>query len=776
LVAFSASAEEGPGEGILRVVSEKGESQGLCSLRSTSLELDISGDVVRAQVTQVFENPLNRPIEAVYAFPLPERAAVNAFEFKLGERVYVGSLKTRAKAKEVYTQARDRGESAALLEQERPNLFTHSVANIPAKGTISVTLVYVDTLRYDAGSYHLAFPLTIGPKYIPASMARSGDADRVTPPFRLDSRPGRGVSITARIDAGVPLKQVSSTSHALSVSYEGTQKALVTLAPKDDLPNRDFLLSLSVDPSSVVSGYWAHAPEAGEGFVKLLLVPPAAPPAEEVTPKELIFVLDTSGSMMGAPMETSKAAMRYALQKMNPRDTFAILRYSDTASSLSAAPLANTPANQKLALDFVNGLAGEGGTNALSGVRAAFAYPHDASRLRVVVFLTDGFIGNEDDILREVKSKLGDARLFSVGIGSSVNRYLIRGMAEVGRGADLVLTLRDKPEEVAARLHAMIGNPYAVGLSLDWGGLAVKDVSPAVLPDLFAGQPLTVFARYDKAGTGTVTLRGTQAGKAFALPLSVSLPAVESKNEAAETLWARRKIEDLTITGEHKGVAAVESEITALALKYRLLSRYTSFVAVEFKETPGLPGEPPLRVEVPQTLPEGVQASGVFLLPDGDGDGVVDESDACPQRPAATSDGCPERSRVVLSSSTLTILDRIYFEPGKAKVNASAAALLDAIAQVLKEHPEITRLRIDGHASGGEAKALALSKRRAEAVVSQLVARGIDPARLLVSGGGAGCPLNADKTSDEKAKNRRIEFTILIDGEPVGSACPAGKP
>jgi Ca-activated chloride channel family protein len=595
--APQAVADEPPGEGVLMAVDPSGKSLGPCPLEHTDVDIAVAGDLVTAHVTQRFRNPFDHRLEAVYAFPLPEHAAVHGFRMAIGARTIEGVLEKRGEARRDYEKARDRGEAAALLDQERPNLFTQTVANIAPGGTIAVTLDYVDVLPYRQGAYHLAFPLTIGPRYIGADVA---DGDRISPPTNLGGRPARDVAMTVTVDTGVPLLERGS----------GPGHARVTLARGDTVPNRDFLLDLSVAPAAVAAGVVAHTERPGEGYLKLLLVPTDGPADEDVTPKEIVFVLDTSGSMYGQPMELSKAVMRRALTHLRPEDTFAVLRYNDVASALSPAPLANTPANVSRALAAVDHLQGEGGTDALGGVRAAFAYPHEEGHLRIVVFMTDGFIGNDTAILAEIRQRIGASRLFAVGIGSSVNRYLIGGMAAAGRGAEVVVTPRDKTDDLADRIFTMIDRPYLTDVAVDWNGLDVTEPSRAPLPDLFAGQPVTIFARYRKGGHARARITGRLGGKPWSQVVDVALPESEPRNAVIATLWARQLVERLQAEAEERGTSQ-EERITELALSYTLVTPYTSFVAVEHRAD--APGTPPAEsVKVASELPEGVSPDRIF--------------------------------------------------------------------------------------------------------------------------------------------------------------------
>ena len=612
-VAHRAAADKPPGEGVLVAVDARGRTLGPCPLEHTDVDIAVAGDLVTAHVTQRFRNPFAHRIEAVYAFPLPQHAAVHGFRMAIGARTIEGVLEKREEARRDYDKARERGEAAALLDQERPNLFTQAVANIEPGGAIAVTLDYLDVLPYAHGAYHLAFPLTIGPRYLGADVT---DGDRLSPPFDLGpapaDRPARDVAIRVTVDTGVPLQAVASPSHDIVVERAAAAAghAIIALAPGDTLPNRDFLLDLAVAPVTVAAGVVAHTERPGEGYLKLVLVPTDAPADEDVTPKEVIFVLDTSGSMYGQPMELSKAVMRRALTHLHPRDTFAVLRYNDAASALSPAPLANTPANVSRALAAVDRLEGEGGTDALGGVRAAFAYPHEDGRLRVVVFMTDGFIGNEAQIFAEIGKHIGQSRLFAVGIGSSVNRYLIDGMAAAGRGAEVVITPRDRTDDLADRIFAMIDRPYLTDVAVDWNGLDVSEPSRDPLPDLFAGQPVSIFARYRTGGHATVRVTGKVGGRPWAQAIDVDLPASEPAHAAIATLWARQTIERLQAEAEVRG-GSLEGRITELALAYTLVTPYTSFVAVEHRaDAPGTP--PSESVPVASELPEGVRPDRIF--------------------------------------------------------------------------------------------------------------------------------------------------------------------
>lgn len=631
-------------------------------LRHTDVRVEISGSIARVLVEQIFQNPYDRPIEAVYVFPLPNRAAVDEMEIRIGDRVVRGEIRKRDEARQIYEQARREGRVAALLDQERPNIFTQQVAHILPGHEIRVRIRYVETLPYENDAYEMVFPTVVGPRFIPgvplgaprvepASAGGAGnhgpggpgdtgesgtadislpgghrqtgsgwapdtdrvpDASRITPPVvPPGQRSGHDIDIRVDLDAGVPLAAIEVPSHAVDIERQGRNRGRIVLRPTDTLPNKDFVLRYRVAGTVPEFGFLAHRDGDGEpGYFALHLVPELEVSAREARPKEMIFLLDTSGSMRGEPLARSKAAMRWAMQHLGPDDTFQIIRFSEAASSFAAGPVANTPEQVQRGLVYVEQLEGEGGTHMLAGILAALRIPPDPARLRVVCLLTDGYIGNETEILAAVRQELGEARLFSFGIGSSVNHYLLDELALEGRGAVDYIALDGDTRPLVERFYARIARPHLTDLSLDWGDLQVEGMVPERLPDLFAGQTLVVSGRYRAAGRGEILLRGKIGRRHFERRLAVVLPAKESQNGALGTLWARRRIEALTrlmVRGEQEPYVR---ELTETALAFHLVSRYTSFVAAD-NQVVSKDGEPML-VPQPVDMPEGVSHEGVF--------------------------------------------------------------------------------------------------------------------------------------------------------------------
>lgn len=609
-------------EGVLQAVGPNGESQGTFPLTRTNVQGEVAGQVVSVQVEQTFRNTFSERIEAVYVFPLPDGAAVDEMEMQIGARIVRAVVRPRGEARELYDRARQTGRRAALLEQERPNIFTFSVANIDPGGEIVVRLHYFDLAHYDDGTYSLAFPMTVGPRFNPGSSlpGRTGtgthpdtdrvdDASRISPAYVAPGmRSGHTIGLSMKIDGGASLERVEAPNHDVELVRPGPNLAVVTLHDKEEIPNRDFVLRWRLEAPRLQAAVFTHRPdEQTDGYLALLLEPRHEAPISELAAREIFFLLDTSGSMSGTPMATAVAAVKRALATLHPNDTFQIIDFADSASSFAPRPLPNTPDNVRAALGYLQGLQASGGTNQLAGIHAALSAPGDAERLRYVVFLTDGYIGNEHEIIGLVQREIGRARIFGIGIGSSVNRYLLDEVSAVGRGAVEYLRPNERADEVVERFYRRIAQPYLTGIEIDWGGLQVDRVVPARIPDLSALEPLVVWARFRGTGQGTVTVRGRLAGQAASFPVALELPRTRPDNGAVSRLWARGVITELTRESHFSGESApIIDRIMNVALEHHLVSRYTSLVAVD--DTP--PVQParggPRTIAQPSEAPEGV--------------------------------------------------------------------------------------------------------------------------------------------------------------------------
>jgi Ca-activated chloride channel family protein len=623
-----AYAREAPAitQGSLIRLDDKGQASLPCPLKHTAVKAEISGFLNRVVVTQQFENPYEDKIEAVYTFPLPQNAAVDDMTILVGERVVRGKVKPREEARAIYDAARAAGHVAALLDQERPNIFTQSVANIMPGDKVTVTISYIETLQWEEGSYEFVFPMVVGPRYIPGQPeGKQGggwapdtkqvpDASRVTPPVTPPgTRAGHDISIEVAIDAGVPLQDLTVKSHEILVERPGPSKAVLRLKNKGILPNKDFVLRYTVAGNKIEDAVLTHYSSQG-GFFTLILQPPERVTVEDVTPKELVFVLDTSGSMSGFPIDKAKETMNLALAGLYPRDTFNLITFAGDTEVLFPHPAPATRENLRRAQQFLESRQGGGGTEMMKAIRTALDPSDSQEHVRIVCFMTDGYVGNDMAILDEIQ-KHPNARIFSFGIGSSVNRFLLDKMADAGRGEAEYVALNDDGSAAARRFHERVRNPLLTDITVAWEGVTASDVYPKRIPDLFSAQPVVLSGRYSGSGEGAVRLRGKMSGRSFERRIPVAFSKNASSHEALKALWARTRIDDLMgqdWAGLQQGTARpeIKKEITQLGIDHRLMTQFTSFVAVE--ELAITDGGTPRRVEVPVEMPEGVRYEGVF--------------------------------------------------------------------------------------------------------------------------------------------------------------------
>lgn len=604
-----ADPDQDPGTGCLVVIDDE-QKEIPVPLEHTDVHARIEGYVASVDVRQRFHNPFTQTIEAEYVFPLPHDAAVNDFLMVVGERRIRGIIREKEEAREIYERARQAGYVASLLEQERPNIFRQRVANIEPGHAIEVELHYFNALPYRDGEFEFAFPLVVGPRFNPPGSADPVDAvprgavstHTAVSYLAPDERSGHDVDITVELDAGLKIEQVQSLNHAARVQRDGASRALIDLAAYDRIPNRDFVLRYRVASDAIKSGVLVHR-EGEEGYFAMMLVPPASLEHLERAPVEFVFVLDCSGSMNGWPMEQSKSAMRRALRQLRPGDSFQIIRFSESASALGAQPVEATAANVERGLDYVDRLQGSGGTMMIEGIKAALDFPHDPERTRIVSFMTDGYIGNEDEIFAAVASRLGDTRIFSFGVGNSVNRHLIEGMARMGRGAVAYIGLDDDLDAVD-EFYRIVRHPALSDVTIDWGRMGAKQVFPQRIDDLFVGRPVLLHGRFEGSGQTTVTVRGRAGGQRVTMKVAVDLDA-QRRRESLPLLWARSEIQHIADRLAREQDDSLQSRGLDLALNYNLVSDWTSFVAVDASSTVEEPGTRTETVPVP--VPEGVK-------------------------------------------------------------------------------------------------------------------------------------------------------------------------
>jgi len=582
-------------------------------LQHTGVNAQINGYISTVSVRQEFTNPFDSKIEAVYLFPLPEKAAVSEFLMIIGERKIRGILREKEEAEAIYEAARSQGYRASLMVQHRPNIFEQKVANIEPGKSIDVDIKYFHTLKYNDGWYSFVFPTVVGPRYNPPGHSDPIQAvprqdttsqDTAVRYLRPDERSGHDIRIDVSISAGVEIEELRST-HKIVANQADEQSASVQLAAGSTISNRDFVLDFRVAGETMKSDLLTYVdPETQQGYFTMMLYPPEVTDNLERRNMEMVFVIDSSGSMSGTPMAQAKDAMLAALDHLQEGDTFQIIRFSDNASQFGQAPVPATRQNIKRAQRYVANLSGGGGTQMIEGVKAALDFPHDPARLRFVSFLTDGYIGNEAQILGEVQKRIGASRIFSFGVGSSVNRYLMERMAKIGRGAVAYLGPQDSGYEIMDGFFNRISHPALTDVRIDWHGMAVSDVYPSVLPDVFVGRPIVVTGKY-LGHASDIRVLGRQGNNDHSVVIENSNDT-SSAPQLAKT-WARMRIADLADRKTWSAVPYDEigEEIKATALRYQLMSDYTSFVAVDTSER--TEGEYGTTVHQAVPVPDGVR-------------------------------------------------------------------------------------------------------------------------------------------------------------------------
>ncbi len=588
-------------------------------LLKSQIDADIQGDLATVKITQTFENPSPKPIHAKYLFPMNKDSAVYAMTMTIGDRVTKAVIKRKEEAQKTFERAKAQGKSASLLTQHRPNMFTQNVANLVPGVPIKITISYSQVVPKVDGDYELVVPLIVGPRYQSPSVARTTQimenaagnqtnenfgtweleklpeyplVNGVTLPQTIDAE---RVSINVSVNSDLDIANVYSDSHFITSRGNKNEKN-ITLRDGSTIDNRDFILRYALSSADVQAGFLSTFTEEEGGYFSILIEPPAMPTDKQITRREMVFVLDTSGSMRGKPLNASKTFMRHALDNLRSGDYFRVISFNNTASEYSAAPQLATPDNIRRGLDFVNSLHGGGGTEIGTSIHQAFNTAPESGTVRIVVFLTDGYIGYEQQVYQQIDDMIGNARIYAFGVGSSVNRYLLSEMGRRGRGFARFIDPTEDANDVAISLATKLNAPVLTDISLEFADMDVSELTPAVIPDLFAGDSIRVQGKFRGKGTKTVSINGLVAGHKASLPLKVRLAGEKSeKREALPIIWARSMVAD-----KMRGFSApnwrrdaqidqrtinnrLKSEIIDLGLKHALVTQWTSFVAVDEK-------------------------------------------------------------------------------------------------------------------------------------------------------------------------------------------------
>ena len=593
---------------------------------NTDVRINISGLVARVKVRQEFRNEGGEWVEGIYVFPLPDKAAVDRMRLHIGDRFIEGEIREKEQAKKEYEQAKKSGKKASLVQQQRANLFTTSVANVAPGELVVVEIEYLEDLRYEDGRFSIRFPMTLTPRYIPgqplpdkqgngwsADTDRVADASLITPP-QVTASQNHKISLTADVNAGMPLEIIASRYHPVSVVERGGHY-VVELSDQKTIMDHDFELVWQPVPSAQPRAMAFSETIDGKAYHLLMVMPPdqdGAPPMQ--MPRETIFIVDTSGSMHGVSMSQAKRAVHLAIKALKPGDRFNVIEFDSTTTALSPHSMPASANNVSNALQFVKQLQADGGTEMRPALKLALSTPAQETHLRQIVFITDGSVGYEDEMFSLIEQKLGAARLFTVGIGSAPNSLFMRKAAEAGRGSFTFISALHEVREKMDALFKKLEHPQVTDIEVQWPSGVVVDSYPSTVPDLYLGEPVSVRAQASNTFRrgDVVRITGHSAAGGWAADLSLDTAA---QSEGVGALWARARISELMDMVRRGGNAEeLRSGILETALSHHLVSKYTSLIAVD--KTPVRPASDPLSSEhVPNLVPYGQSTNAIFGFP-----------------------------------------------------------------------------------------------------------------------------------------------------------------
>ena len=575
-------------------------------LKSTSADVKVVGVIADVIVTQVYKNEGKKPLEAIYIFPASTRAAVYGMKMTIGKRTIIAKIQERKEARRQYEEAKQQGKSASLLEQQRPNVFQMNVANILPGDVIQVELKYTELLVPTDGVYEFVYPTVVGPRYSnqPTETALPSQKWVENPYFHQGESPPYTFEITASLASGLPIQNVACTSHQVNIQYDGPSHASIKLDPSDKSGgNRDFILKYQLAGGKVQSGLLLFEGEK-EKFFLLMLQPPKRVTVSQIPPREYIFIVDVSGSMYGFPLDISKKLLKDLIGNLRPTDKFNVLLFSGGSSLMSEQSLPATSENIHRAINLIDRQRGGGGTELLPALKRALSLTRSEGYSRSVVMATDGYVTVEEEVFDLIRKNLGDANMFTFGIGSSVNRHLLEGMARIGMGEPFVISKPEETREKTEKFRKIIESPVLTKVKVDFGKFDVYDVEPLSIPDVFAERPVIVFGKWRGKPVGEMTLHGLTSSGPYVNKIDIRKEKPLKSNSALQYLWARHRITLLSDYNSLHQDAERIKEVTQLGLSYNLLTAYTSFVAID-TEVRLVDGQA-VTVKQPLPLPEGV--------------------------------------------------------------------------------------------------------------------------------------------------------------------------
>ena len=592
------------------VVKGSGGKSDVMPLKSTKGDVNIAGVIADVTVTQVYKNEGTKPLEATYVFPASTRAAVYGMQMVIGNRTVTAEIREKAQARQEYEEAKEEGKRVSLLEQERPNVFQMHLANIQPGEEVKVILQYTEMLMPEGGKYEFAYPTVVGPRYSGSSVSEATGEERFVPtPYqRKGIAAGYKFDLQVHLAAGMPIRNVNCGSHKVDIKYANTSTAMINLSDEERAGgNRDFILNYQLRGNEVESGLLLYD-HGDEKFFMMMVQPPKRVEPKKIPPREYIFIVDVSGSMRGFPIDVSKKLLRDLVLGLRPTDKFNVLLFAGTSGLLSEESLSATEANLAKAVAFIDGQQGGGGTELLPAMQRALSLPRIEGISRSMVVVTDGYVTVEKEAFDLIRTKRDKANLFAFGIGSSVNRYLVEGMARVGMGEPLIVTNETEASNQADNFRKYIESPVLTNVKVNFNGFDAYDVEPLSVPDVLAERPVVIFGKYKGAAKGTITLKGRSGSGRYKKSFTVGDHQPDTKNRALRYLWARKRIE---LLDDYRMVSAsgdLSGAVTDLGLKYNLLTQYTSFIAVD-KQI--VNNKELVSVRQPLPLPQGVEESAV---------------------------------------------------------------------------------------------------------------------------------------------------------------------
>ncbi len=578
-------------------------------LKETKADVRITGVIADVVVTQVYRNEGSRPINARYIFPASTRAAVHGMTLTVGTQRVRAQIRETEVAQKEFNQAQAEGKSAALLKQQRPNVFSMSLANVMPEDEIRVELHYSELLVPTEGTYEFVYPTVVGPRYSnqPEQGAPANDLWVKSPYQHQGQAPTYSFDIQARVAAGMPVQELWCPSHQTLVEWQDADTAMVRLDPSEVAGgNRDYILRYRLEGQQVETGLLLY-PGQKENFFLLMVQPPARVTPAEIPSREYIFVLDVSGSMYGFPLDTAKTLMRELIGGLRPTDSFNILLFSGGSRLLSPRSLPATPENLQEALATIEREHGCGGTELTAALQRALDLPGEQGISRSTIVVTDGYVDAEASTFELIRANLHRSNLFAFGIGSAVNRFLIEGMAAAGLGEPFIVTTPEEAPTAAANFKAYVQAPVLTDVTIASEGFDTYDIEPQSIPDLFADRPLVIFGKWRGDATGTLRVRGTGGAGPFEQVFDVAMTEASIENRALKYLWARSRVARLSDYRSRNDDK--RGEIIDLGLTYELLTAYTSFIAVH-EVVRNVDGEAQT-VEQPLPLPQGVSDRAV---------------------------------------------------------------------------------------------------------------------------------------------------------------------